>query len=333
MIKSSNHLWNQFEKNPKDFYDHTWKKFLPPLMNDFYHPYYQAYSTQIPDTNLMDLKNGTIFLRDGVLSLVHLFARLFQSDISNYNPFAIPLSMAPIVPEELRAYFVFYNYNENTKVNINNYSKKIIFIPPVRYHINLQFLEKQLTSLENNTTLELLVVRPQLNEESYKVLAGKYFDLEFYQQGLECIKRCLPKTQLTFITSDQISNIKPLDYDYINTNHYQLFCSEDFLSHLYYLKRERSSALFSSTLVKHCSIIETIPLIKGLSLSCYKYEGETIISNTETHSLKRMRNIKRFYVPAVNDSPLQLQLFSTDIYNLALDLAEKLFYYSQGLLL
>lgn len=78
---------------------------------------------------------------------------------------------------------------------------------------------------------------------------------------------------------------------------------------------------------------ETIPLIKGLSFSCYKYEGETIIRKSDMQSLKRMRNIKRFYIPAENNSPLQLQLFSTDIYNLAQDLAEKLFSYSKGLLL
>lgn len=163
MILSSTYLWQDFGNNRQTI-DEAWFDLLPSLLDEFYHPFYHSNSFQILDKHLYSEKKGTVFLKDGILSLVSLFARIYQNQhLINLN-FALPLEMAPVIPLNLKKYFVFYQYQgKQSNQSLLNKKKAIAFIAPLEQHTNINTLKKQLQDFSDDL-IELIILRPTLKE-------------------------------------------------------------------------------------------------------------------------------------------------------------------------
>jgi hypothetical protein len=223
MIKASNHLWNEPGFDKRDHIDEAWHDIMPPLHDEFYHPFYHVYSSQIPDSNLFSENNGTIFLKDGVLSLLHFQARLLKKRHLVKNNFAIPLHMAYAIPKELSDFFIYYQNKELLPLNYSSKEKALLFLAPLGLHSNIEQLEVQLLAAKAKYH-SLLIIRPSLREESLQILTNGHYDLLLYGQYIECIKRHFPLGNFQVVTSDNLHDVNLLEYDYLNTNHYNYYC-------------------------------------------------------------------------------------------------------------
>ena len=288
MIKSSSHLWNQRGFIPKDSIEQAWHSAIHPLFNDFYHSFYQTYSSHLLDDFLFSGDNSTIFLKDGILLLHHLLIKILNNKNSIHNNFAIPKYLAPLIPQDLKDFFYFYQYETPLVHSSSIKSKALIYIPPFQYHFNLQLIIKQITQLSDNLN-DLTIIRPSLNEYSLQTMFGKNFDINYFSECINTITSKFKKINIRIISSDQIKELQLDNYLYINSNHYRFFCSEDYLSFFYYLTNSQLSSLdsnFQESFFKHHS---TQKHIKNNLIHFYKYEGPSLYNDSEIEFIQKFK--------------------------------------------
>jgi hypothetical protein len=322
MIKTSNHLWNKPGFDKRDHADEAWHDIMPPLHDEFYHPFYHVYSSQIPDNNLFSENNGTIFLKDGVLSLLHFQARLLKNRHLIKNNFAIPLHMAYVVPKELSDFFIYYQNKTLPPSSSPSNNQALLFLAPLALHTNIEQLEVQLLSAKAKYH-NLLIIRPALREESLQILINGHYDLLLYGQYIECIKRHFSLENIQVVTSDNLHDVNLLEYDYLNTNHYNFFCSEDFFSYFYCFKTGKTNSPLLN--MEDFKLIKNEKLVKDLSINLFYFQGISLINDNDLATIKTIQNTERYFIDSNKKSNDRFQFYEPDLTALASVASTKLF--------
>lgn len=300
-------------------FNELWQDALSPIANDFFHPYPSFHSYQIINSPLLfEKKVGTIFLKDGVLGLVPFLSKILKNKEKIANTFALPIAMAPIIPRELKDFFIFYQYISANPSQNTNLKKIMLFLGPLSPHTSFEILMKDLI-LQKDQLNEILVIRQELNDKAYQKITHTPLDISIFNENCNSIKNSLSAISFQVMTLSQATPLNLSEYMLLNTNHFNYFCSEDYLNYLYYFRTGRTA--INSTSPSPDSFIQTatLPLIRNLNIQFFSYQGPLAIDD---FSLAFLLNS---IIPNLEEIPRLTEYFNTKTQVINAKLLDSLF--------
>lgn len=322
MIQSSNHLFLAERHKERDFLVASWGNVMPIMFDDYFYPYFHTTSLQLYDDLLFAEGKGTIFLKDGILSLLHFFSRLLKNKNRPKNNFAVPTYMAPIIPSELMDIFVFFDYQTSfQRTHVKR--KAFLFLTPLKLHTERECFNNYLTENRDKYD-EFLIMRPLLHEDALRILTGTQYDLMVFNEYLECIRSNFSKASINVVTTETLFDIDLMEYEYINSNNYHFYSGEDFLSFYYFFKKGQIPFSRSQTMWADYSLMETKSLTKGHRINFYKFQGDSYLTSREIQILRDEINTERIFIPRNTDKHDDFRLYSSALIELAEQVSKKI---------
>lgn len=302
-------------------FNFLWINTLNPIGNSFYFPYkmvffHQYRSEKEPFTN----KHQVVFLKDGILGLMPIISDLIKNASVDYPLFAISKNMAPLIPTFLKKHFLFYDLNSSPS---NNTSKNLlIFLGSLSPYTSTDILQNQLKKHRNRFN-NLYILRNLFEERiEIEVLNRRTSPLSFLERYEWLHKQtgnsCLEFSLETFL---KLPNLH--EYYFLNTDHYNFFCSLDFLSYYYYFK----TGIFPESYFKPNSQffhkIKKEDLVKNLSVDFFEYNGPGLIDESTIDFLSIQ------YFPPMSRLEIKPgEFYTREVVRHAEGLAEKLFQFN-----
>jgi hypothetical protein len=311
-----------FSQNNK--LNEEWKFSLSPLANDFFHPYLSIFSHQLnSELDFISQDLGTIFLKDGILGLVVLLLKMIKGDASYPNKFAIPFSLAPLVPKNLQSNFFFYKYVQASSIPDRCLSKAVIFLGALDPHTSSLQLQNDLTSLTGKLDQIFLLVSHNFNSTIDQSIGGSTDHSMKLLENYRKIKEIFPNLNIKAISKVQFLSLDLNDMLLLNTNHYNMYCGDDYLNYMYYFKTGRLPLSFLNDIPKMYIETNYVPLIKNLGIQLYTYSGPHVLESEQIKKMlnititnsKKAKHIHQYYTPEIQTFASQLanNLFQTNL--------------------
>lgn len=284
-----------------------WQHTLFPLAEDFFHPHFSFFHHQITEeTFLLKHPEKFFFLKDGVLGIVALLAKILKNKEKFPGAFAIPLSLAPLIPLELHDKFVFYQYIHNSSVPDKSLTKAIIVIGTLDLHTSFNILLEDLAPFAH-ALKEIIIVSNNFKKATNLNINDNTKNTLQYIKNVSSLTEKFSQVSIEFGSLDLFLSLNLNDYLFVNTNHYNYFCGEDFLSYYYFFKTGKVPLSFLNTPSQFFTEKKVLPLVKNLSFQTFLYKGPQVIGPEELLSLSRIdlpnrdkaKNLEHYYTQEI----------------------------------
>lgn len=296
-----------------------WNHSFSPLSNEFFHPFTTLFHHQAPsEAFLFDQNNGTLFLKDGVLGLVVLMSKILNHKKKIINTFAIPLPLAPLIPTELQQYFLFYKYINSYQPPNRHFSDAILFLGSLTPHTSMRKLTEDLAPFQKEFR-NISIISHVFNNSSGAHLTNTEANAIKLFENYYLVRELFPNAFINTISLEQFTSLDLNNIALINTNHYNFFCGEDFLSYFYLFKTGRLPLCFLNKSSLKFKAFESVHLVKNLNVSLFKYSGSPVIS------LQDQLTIANLPVAKISSVKYLHEYYNAKTQGVARELADNLF--------
>jgi hypothetical protein len=302
-----------------------WEDVCSPLAKKFYFNAPMLFFHEIVDRNTLFEDTNTMLLKDGVLGILPLLAFLSKLPTQAQCSLSIPIVLAPLVPPHLNHFFKYYVLsNDNAASGATEESNLLLFLGSVSPHTSHEILKKQLEK-HNSQAKKIVILKNPMEELNYNLICKKSYDIEAFDKNIELIKSTFPLAHIQITCDDRIVDSIDLEqFTFIDTNHFNFFCGQDFLSYFYSFKTQSPVSHYFIPNPKYYKEIQHHVLVKQSSITFYQYTGPSIITPEETDFL----SFQSFMTP----SPTMKfwDYYSAEQISFAEQLAKKLFEFNIG---
>lgn len=297
-----------------------WENALTPLVTNFSFPFPIYHSYQTANTSILfEERVEPIFLKDGIFSFIPFLAKLLDNTDFVKNTYALPTSMAPIVPINLRKFFVFYTFKEvSQESSVSKNIKLMAYLGAHAPHTSWEILKQELLPFKDKIS-DILLIRQSFDEKSYLVLNSAPLDILNFSSGLDILKSELPNANFEFITVQALASLDLNNYLFLNTNHFNYFCSQDFLSYFYYFKTNKVSLSFLNDTPSSFEKLHSSRLVRNLAVQFYSYNGPFVMGES------MMSIVDSLVVPKLDGSIRLEEYYTPQMRTHVKELANKLF--------
>lgn len=267
----------------------SWDAIFYPLCLPFYSPKNFIHSHSIEDINLIGKNPNDYMIKDGVLGLLPIIQFCYKN-INGQQEFIfnIPTYLAPIIPNSIRKYFQFYDF-ESCQVNpLQKKDTLILFVSAIKNFHNIEIFKTQLNEI-NPHIKKIHILKNPLDQFPYHYLTNQEYDIRMMIQIIDYLINKFPNAYCQSHTSQyEISNLDFKNAYYVNTNHHYQYIGLDFLSYISFFKTGITS---TSTFSKNSNykMIKAEKIIRDLKINYFEYNGNSLLEESEINNLLLIR--------------------------------------------
>lgn len=298
-----------------------WESLFHPLNTPFYFPKEFVFFHEINSLEYFYEHSDDFFLKDGIMGLLPIIQLCFKTKINSKVKFRIAAFLAPLIPQEIRQHFYFFNFESSTNAHSRQPESLLLFLSAIDNFHNFSLIKKQLDQIHSPIKTINLYKNP-LQELPYYYFFNKDYDLTNFIHLLDYLKSKFKNTEIRMHIAPQ--DLYAIDLNktkFINTNHYFEYIGIDFLSYFYFFNTgvNRIGVELNNNYKK----IKSDFLIKELFISYFEYSGPSIIDQNQINKLNSI------YFPSPFENLKPTDFNSREILELVNQISINLFTYNK----